>query len=121
MHEEFVGLYSVPQTDEGTITTVITDVFFRLKLSLNKFRGQCYDGAGNTSGQRTVLQSAHMSQNRVQSDWYFEGHALNVTASGMLKQRRRVSTSHEAIELIKYSPPKTRYMYIPSNQEEYTR
>ena len=40
-------------TDAGTITTVITDMLFRLKLPLNKFRGHCYDGAGNMSGQRT--------------------------------------------------------------------
>ena len=25
MHDEFVGLYSVPQTDTGTITTVTTE------------------------------------------------------------------------------------------------
>ena len=28
-------------------------MFFRLNLPLNKFRRQCYDGAGNMSGQRT--------------------------------------------------------------------
>ena len=49
---EFVGLYTVPQCDAGTITAVVTYMFFRLNLSLNKFRGQCYDGAGNMSGQR---------------------------------------------------------------------
>ena len=36
VHEEFVGLYSVTQTDAWTITTVITDVFFGLNLHLNK-------------------------------------------------------------------------------------
>ena len=69
---EFVGLYSDPQCDAGTITAVVTYVFFRLNLPLNKFRRQCYkfrrqcykfrrqcyDGVGNMSGQRTVLLSA---------------------------------------------------------------
>ncbi len=57
---EFVGLYSVPQCDAGTITAVVTYVFFRLNLLLNKFRRdcykfrrQCYDGGDNMSGQRT--------------------------------------------------------------------
>ena len=43
MHEEFVGLYSVPQTEAGTITAVITDVFVRLKLPrpiLDMLRGR---------------------------------------------------------------------------------
>ena len=39
---EFVGLYSDPQCDAGTITAVVTYVFFRLNLPLNKFRRQCY-------------------------------------------------------------------------------
>ncbi len=67
---EFVGLYSDPQCDAGTITAVVfIYVFFRLNLPLNKqvsqrvlykfrrqcytFRRQCYDGVGNMSGQRT--------------------------------------------------------------------
>ena len=39
---EFVGLYRDPQCDGGTITAVVTYVFFRLNLPLNKFRRQCY-------------------------------------------------------------------------------
>ena len=39
---EFVGLYSDPQCDAGTTTAVVTYVFFRLNLPLNKFRRQCY-------------------------------------------------------------------------------
>ena len=66
---EFVGLYSDTQCDAGTITAVVTYVFFRLNLPLNKFRRQCYkfrrqcytfrrqcyDGVGNMSGQRTCV------------------------------------------------------------------
>ena len=61
MHE-FVSLYSDPQCDAGTITAVVTYVFFRLNLPLNKFRRQCYkfrrqcyNGVGNMSGQRTCV------------------------------------------------------------------
>ena len=31
MHDEFVGLYSVPQTDAGTITTVTTECVLRVE------------------------------------------------------------------------------------------
>ena len=50
---EFVGLYSVPHCDAGTITAVVTYVFFRLNLPMKKFRRQGYDGGDNMSGQRT--------------------------------------------------------------------
>ena len=68
---QFVGLYSDPQCNAGTLTAVVTSyyVFFRLNLPLNKFRRdcytfrrqcykfcrQCYDGVGNMSGQRTCV------------------------------------------------------------------
>ena len=66
---EFVGLYSDPQCDAETTTAVVTYVFLRLNLPLNKFRRQCYkfrrqcykfrrqccDGVDNMSGQRTCV------------------------------------------------------------------
>ena len=54
MQKEFVGLYSVPQTNAGTISTVTTECVLPVEpMPLNKFRRQCYNGAGNISGQRT--------------------------------------------------------------------
>ena len=89
MHDAFVGLYSVPQTDAGNITTVgltIQNVFFRLNLllNLNMFRRQCYNGAGNISGQRTGVTIQDLESRAVSS--HFDGHALSLTPSGMLKQ-----------------------------------
>ncbi len=87
MHDAFVGLYSVPQTDAGNITTVtIQNVFFRLNLllNLNMFRRQCYNGAGNISGQRTGVTIQDLESRAVSS--HFDGHALSLTLSGMLKQ-----------------------------------
>ena len=52
VHEEFIGLYSVPAIDADTLTTVIKDSLLRLNLSLNKIRGQCYDGASSMSGAK---------------------------------------------------------------------
>ena len=108
VHEEFIGLYSVAQTDAGTITAVITDVFTRLNLPLCKLRGQCYDGASNMSGKRTGVAKRiqELEPRAVYTHCY--GHALNLAASDMLKQcavlKDAMSTSHEAIKLIKYSP-----------------
>ena len=55
--------YSDPQCDAGTITAVVTYVFFRLNLLLNKFRRQCYkfriqcyDGVGWTTATLNATQ-----------------------------------------------------------------
>ena len=55
VNEDIVGLYSVPPTrrrdyHDGNHRCV--EQLFRLKLPLNKFRGQCYDGAGKMGGKR---------------------------------------------------------------------
>ena len=53
VHEEFIGLYSVPAIDADTLTSPIKDSLVRLNLSLNKMHGQCYDGASSMSGAKT--------------------------------------------------------------------
>ena len=73
------------------------------------FRRQCYNKDGNISGQRTDVAITDLESRAVSS--HFEGHALNLTASGMLKQyapfKYVMSTSHESITL-KVFAPKTR-------------
>ena len=51
------------------------------------FRRQCYNRAGNSSGQRTGIAITDL-ESRVDPivSSHFDGHALNLTASGMLKQ-----------------------------------
>ena len=63
------------------------------------------------SGQRTGVAKRIQELEPGQSNHaHFESHALNVTASGMLKQgavfNDAMPTSHEDIKLIKYSPKK---------------
>ncbi len=53
VHEDFLGLYSVPSIDAAMLVSVIKDVFLRLNLSFDRVRGQCYDGASAMSGSRT--------------------------------------------------------------------
>lgn len=49
VHEEFIGLYEVLSIDT-TLVAVIKDTLLRLKLTLVKAQGQCYDGASSMSG-----------------------------------------------------------------------
>ena len=50
VHEEFIGLHEVPTIQTDVLVAVIKDCLLRLNLSLNKVRGQCYDGASNMAG-----------------------------------------------------------------------
>ena len=52
VHESFIGLYSVPAIDANTLTTIIKNSLVRLNLSMNKIRGQCYNGASNMAGAK---------------------------------------------------------------------
>ena len=99
-------------------------MFLRLNLPLNsfrkqcykfrrqcyKFRRQCYDGVGNMSGQRACVAKRIQELQPGQSN-----HILKATrwmwqrAACWSKAPCRVdamSTSHEDIKLIKYSPQK---------------
>jgi len=55
--EKFLGMYKVSSTTGETLTQVIIDVLTRCNLSVDKLRGQCYDGASNMSGTFTGVQA----------------------------------------------------------------
>ena len=47
VHENFMGLYVIPNISADTIFGVVKDTLVRLNLGLSRCRGQCYDGASN--------------------------------------------------------------------------
>ena len=59
-HETFLDLYKIPDIKSSTTVSVIKDILTRYQLSMENFRGQCYDGASNmlgkTSGVAVELQ-----------------------------------------------------------------
>ena len=52
-HEDFIGLYEVASIEASSLVAVVKDTLLRLNLSLDRARGQCYDGASNMSGCRS--------------------------------------------------------------------
>ena len=52
VYEEFLGLCSLPSIDFNSIISMTKDVRVRINLSINKLRGQCYDGASAMKGHR---------------------------------------------------------------------
>ena len=81
VHEEFLGLYTVDSIDAATLTSVIQDLFMRLmNVSIDKLRGQCYDGASAMSGRRSGVAKriTDLQPKAIYTHCY--GHALNLAA-----------------------------------------
>jgi len=52
VHEEFIGLYKVPNIEAATIFDEIQGVLRELNIPVAKLRGQCYDGASAMSSSK---------------------------------------------------------------------
>ena len=107
-HEEFIGLHVVDTVDAKTIVHVVRDVLLRLNLSLNKARGQCYDGAGAMAGRRQGV-AKQISQEEPRAIYtHCYGHALNLACSDTVKRcdcmHNSLTTAYEIMKLIKKSP-----------------
>uniref|UniRef100_A0A8C6NYU6 DUF4371 domain-containing protein n=1 Tax=Nothobranchius furzeri TaxID=105023 RepID=A0A8C6NYU6_NOTFU len=56
-HEEFIGLYGVPETTGKARAEVVQDVLLRLNLPKQGLRGQTFDGAANMAGMHAGAQA----------------------------------------------------------------
>lgn len=79
-----------------------------MNLSINKLRGQCYDGASAMKGAKSGVakQINDLETRAVYTHCY--GHSLNLAASDTLKEsklmKEALETTHEITKLIKFSP-----------------
>ena len=55
-HEDFLGIYLIPDIASDTVVSVIKDAFIRLQLSLQNCWGQCYNGACNMLGKSSGVK-----------------------------------------------------------------
>ncbi|KAH7940233.1 hypothetical protein HPB52_022553 [Rhipicephalus sanguineus] len=56
VHEEFIGVYSPPDSKANTLFLAVKDMLVRLGLDLSRLRGHCFDGAANMSGRFSGVQ-----------------------------------------------------------------
>lgn len=108
VHEDFIGLCMVPSINATTLTNVILDTLMRMNISLNKCRGQCYDGASNMSGAKKGV-AANITRKEARAIYtHCYGHALNLAVGDTVKRskvmRDALDTVFEMSKLIKYSP-----------------
>ncbi len=108
VYEEFIGVYNVPSINSATLVSMIKDVMVRMNLSINRIRGQCYDGASAMKGSKggVATQIRELEPRAVYTHCY--GHSLNLAASDTLKESKlmkdALDTTYEITKLIKYSP-----------------
>lgn len=107
-HEDFIGLYEVASIEASSLVAVVKDTLLRLNLSLDRARGQCYDGASNMSGCRSGVAKQIMQEQPLAFFTHCYGHSLNLAISDTIKQssvmKKALNITHEITKLIKYSP-----------------
>ena len=107
-HEDFVGFYQIPNIGADIITLVIQDALIRLPLSIDKCRGQCYDGANNMFGKKTGVATRIQELQPKAYPTHCHGHSLCLGVKDAVRSCKVLSdtmdTSKEVITLIKYSP-----------------
>ncbi|XP_040063052.2 zinc finger MYM-type protein 1-like [Ixodes scapularis] len=54
--EEFIGVYSPPDSKANTLFMAVKDMLVRLGLDFSSLRGHCFDGAANMSGRFSGVQ-----------------------------------------------------------------
>lgn len=108
VHEDFIGIYKVDQVDAGTLVFVIKDTLLRLNLSLNKIRGQCYDGAASMAGIRSGVAKQLLGKEPKAIYTHCHSYVFNLACSNAVKQykliKNALGTTYELIKPLKNSP-----------------
>ena len=81
VHEEFTGLYKVPNIEAATIFDAIQDVLKELNIPVAKLRGQCHDGASAKSSSKPGVAKliSNLEEKAIYTHCY--GHVLNLAAA----------------------------------------
>ena len=78
VHEDFVGLYELPNTSGAIIADMIFDVITRLSLPRDNLRAQTYDGAANMMGQYKGCQAIVKNRQPLALHFHCGAHVANL-------------------------------------------
>ena len=108
VHEDFIGMYVVPNIAADILFSTIKDVLIRLNLSFTRCRGQCYDGANNMRGAKNGMSKQIMDIESRALYTHCYGHSLNLAAGDAIKGCKvlqdTLDITLEISRLIKFSP-----------------
>ena len=113
-HETFLGFCEIPNIKSSAIVSVIKYILTKYQLSLENFRGQCYDGASNMLGKTSGV-AVKLQKLQPKADYtHCYGHSLSLTVKDVTKKVKILGdtmvTAREIIVLIKYSPERENLM-----------
>lgn len=107
-HDEFIGLKNMPTTDADSIVRELKDVLLRMRLRMDKCRGQCYDGCSTMSGaKRGVAVQIKSEENRALYTHCY-AHSINLAVGDTMKAcpvlKDTIDNTYELTKLVKKSP-----------------
>ena len=107
-HEDLIGLYKVPNICADTLVSCIRDALIRMNLSMNKCRGQCYDGASNMTGAKTGVSTQIKPEEPRTIFTHCYGHSLQLAVGDTIKRIKNLAdmfdTTTEFSKLLKFCP-----------------
>ena len=110
VHDEYIGLKDMSDTgtNANSIVRELKDVLLRMKLKLDKCRGQCYDGCSTMTGAKNgvVVKIKEEEARALYTHCY--SHSLNLAVGDTMKKSKFlkdvIDTTIELTKLVKKSP-----------------
>ena len=110
VHEDSVGLFSVPDTKADTLCKVIKDLLIRCNLPLALCQGQAYDGDANMQGKSKGVATQIKGEQPAISVHCF-AHSLNLclqeAGRSLVCLRDALELCREVFKLIELSPKRS--------------
>ena len=104
-HGKFIGLKDMPSTDADSIVRELKDVLFRMRLKLEKCRGQCYDECSTISGAKSgvAVQIKNEESRALYTHCY--AHSINLAVGDTMKScpvlKDTIDNTYELTKLVK--------------------
>lgn len=123
VNEDFLGFYEIQNIKSDTIVTAIKDSLVRFNLSLDKCRGQCYDGASNMLGNKSgVAQQILQVQPRAHPT-HCHAHSLSLSVKDATVNSKILTDAMDIVReisiLIKFSPKREKMLDDIKTDENY--
>ena len=104
-HEDFIGLYPIPDISANTIESLLQDALIRLQLLLDECRGQFYDRASNILSKNSSVATKIQEKQSKGFPRHSHCHSFSLSVKALIKESKLFSDatdmSKEIVILIK--------------------
>lgn len=120
VHEDVIGLYGIPSQDAATVVEAIRDALTRCDLSMDKCRGQGFDGAANMSGIYNGVSALILKQQPKAIFVHCAAHCLDLAVHDLTGSCFVIGNSmsfiKEIIDFVRRSPKRLAILQKISNE-----